>query len=320
MAFQFDPNQSPIDGAAAVAQLVAVLVTAGWAIHAYGDGAARTAGGVGFSATSLRDNSGAWVAVLEPAGGPGTLVFQRSAAGAGDNTSWWVAYAHDGLNADGNGNTVDTEFTAGDLKDVLGSIGDTHGSGAAALFPADDALGCMRCSVGADDATRNWYLVGWNKGTGEARTLLFCDVVTGHASDTDLRVIHASRRDFGPWAGEADVLTTYGTAPFSWFKRGLGGATWERCYPMSIYSVNGGRVVPMSAGLNPFDGNDDLFVPVYFHDRAAVRYFKGTSSLLMYCAAARSTAHTFDPTGAGDDRVCFGHIALPWPAGTAALV
>ena len=146
MAFQFDPNQSPIDGAAAVAQLVAVLVTAGWAIHAYGDGAARTAGGVGFSATSLRDNSGAWVAVLEPAGGPGTLVFQRSAAGAGDNTSWWVAYAHDGLNADGNGNTVDTEFTAGDLKNILGTIGNTHGSGAAALFPAEfeeSALGSV---------------------------------------------------------------------------------------------------------------------------------------------------------------------------------
>ena len=53
MAFAFDPNQSVIDGAAAVFQLVTRMVASGWTVHAWSNGAARVTGGAGLTAAGL---------------------------------------------------------------------------------------------------------------------------------------------------------------------------------------------------------------------------------------------------------------------------
>jgi hypothetical protein len=319
MAFQFSVNQTPINGARAVAQLIALLVTAGWSIHAYGDGSTRTGSGTGFNATKLEDLASSWVAVNAP-GSAGSLIFQRSAAGAGNNSSWWVAWAKAGLNTDGNGTTVDTEATASNRQNMWGTIGNTHGSGAATLFPADDALGMARCSCAADDASPAFWLACWNRGTGEARTLLFLDPCTGHASDTAVEVLHADYLNGGPWVGTMDRLANNATAaPFSWHRYGLSGSGWSRTMAPTL----GGWpsvVVPRNLRLNPYDGRDELITPVFLQEYSSARWWKGIATMLLWAGYSRATGHTFDPTGAGDDRVVVGDIALPWPAGTAAVV
>lgn len=318
MAYQFDVNQTPINGARAVAQLIALLVAAGWSVHAYGDGTSRTGGGAGFDATKLEDLASSWVAVNATAGG--TLIFQRSAAAAGDNAAWWVAWAKGGLGADGDGTTVDSEATASDRQNLWGTIGDTHGSGAATLFPADDALGMARCSCAADDASSNFWLACWNKGSGEARTLLFLDTLTVHASDTAPEVLHADYLTGGPWVGSTNRLAEDpGAAPFSWYRYGLAGATWARTGILRLGAWPG-TLIPASLALNPYDGKDELLFPACFNEVAATRYWKGSLSMMVWVGSTRATGHTLDPTGAGDDRVVVSNVAFPWPTGTPAVI
>lgn len=309
MAFQFDPNETPTDGAAAVALLVATLVTAGWAIYAYGTGSGgmRIAGGAGFSSASLVNRAGAWVE-LTAAGATDTVIFQRNAAGAGDNTTWAVFYAKGGLNADGSGDVIDTEATAGDLQTVFAS---------GVLFPADDALGMCRVSCGADDASAAFYLAGWNRSTGEGRVLVMCDpLVPDDSADTAPLVFYAMSSVPGN-PGANGIITSPTYAPWTWYRYGLSGATWCR----GTYSTENlwpGAVVPGGV-LVGYDGKDKLFVPRFYAVPGPVSY-KGTGSLVTWTGRALGTAFTLDPTGAGDDRVVMGSISLPWPAGVAALV
>lgn len=330
MAFSFDVNQTPIDGAAAVAQLVVLLTgTPGWSVHAYGDGTARTSGGSGFGASTLRDHDYAWVAVKIPGGGTDTLVFQRGDLDSGDNTAWMVAYAKGGLVTSGtglgDGTHPDAPSTAGDLKGVWGTPGDPNPSPSnpttAQLFPADNSGGAFRCSCGADGASPYaWWLACWNIGTGEGRTLLFMDPATVHASDGARNVLHADYRGSSAWVGTLDRVSDPSTGPLSWYRRGQGDAAWARSPAPVLYVVNTGIAIPRNLGLNPWDSKDDLLSMLYLHSVSGALRWKGLSTLLTWNGTGRSTGHTFDPTGTGDDRVVVGDLSLPWPAGTAALV
>lgn len=316
MAFQFDPNQTPIDGAAAVFQLVTNLVAAGWSIYAYGNGVVRTAGGAGFVVASLRDIASAWVEVKAPDGSNRTITFQRSAAGVGDNTAWWVAYTEGGCDALGTGVVVDGPTVALDTKDVHGTVG-----APATLFPVDNALGAFRCSTGADNATPyGAWMAAWNIGTGEARTLLFFDKANGPSTDPEPFVLHADYKAAAPWAGQYQRLSAIASAPLSWYERGLAGAAWARTLVPYFYTESYGIAVPTQASVDPVEGKDALALSIYVQDTAGVRYFKGATRMVAYTCFDRPTGHTFDPDGAGDDRVQVGHISLPWPAGVAAVV
>lgn len=308
MAFVFDPNQTPLDGAEAVALLVANLVSAGWAIHAYGTGAggARVGGGVGFGAALLRDLSGAWVELVA-AGVTDSIALQRSAAGAGDNTTWTFTYAKGGFAGDGGGDTIDSTV-AGDLQTVYGP---------GALFPADDPLGACRLSCGADDASAAFYLLGWNRATGEGRVLIFCDVLTDtHASDASALVFYACAGGTNP--GTVGVIGSPSVSPRCWHRYGLSGAVWAGgAYETSVIW---GGLIPNGIGLDPFDGKDILSFPRFYYLTVSGFHLKGSTSLIAWNGRALTTGYTLDLPGAGDDRVSFGDISLPWPAGVAAVV
>lgn len=327
MAYDFNVNATPIDGAAAIFNLVTSLLDAGWYMHAYGTGAgaggARTAGtGAaghagenGFAVTSLRDASSAWVALKLPDGSARTVIFQRGTDGGGANYNWWVAWSHGGLNADGDATTVDSSVTAGDRKNIHGEeVG--VGGGPVQLFPADDALGMCRCSSGANDAAPyGAYLLGWNKGTGESRFLLLLEPVTANAADDSPWFFFAHYTGGNNVANFANVVSgSYGR---SWFKHGLGGAAWVNTAGARFYSDAGS--IPQDLTVNPYDSKDDLFFFPLVQSNAGARY-KGITLQTAWDGVSRGTATTFDPTGAGDDRVALDNVTVPWPAGVAATV
>lgn len=309
MAFQFDSNETPLDGAEAVSLLVALLVAAGWSIHAYGTGSglggARVSGGAGFGAASLRDLADSWVAVVA-GGATDTLTFQRNNAAAGDNTTWTIGYAKGGLLADGAGGTVDSEATVGDLQTIYGP---------GAFFPADDSLGMCRVSSGANDASAAFYILGWDRGTGTARFLMFCDVLSGVKSADAAPLVFYAFAGANP--GISGSINNPGNAPQCWLHYGLGGATWQR----SFYAVMTGWPGAIQNGCvsSTYDGTDPLFVPTVFTTSGGTQP-KGASSILTWNGVSRPSGYTFDPTGAGDDRVSIGEVSVPWPAGVAAVI
>lgn len=309
MAFQFDPNETPLDGAEAVSLLVAVLVAAGWSIHAYGTGSglggARVSGGAGFGAASLRDLANSWVAVVA-GGATDTLTFRRNNAAAGNNTTWTIGYAKGGLLANGAGGTVDSEATAGDLQVIYGP---------GALFPADNAGGMCRVSCGADDASAVFYITGWAISSGTPLFLFFCDVLSGlKVADTAPMVFYAAA---GSNPGHEVSVGNPSQAPQAWYRYGLSGHAWGRVY----YAKLAGWPGFVQSGCVPsgYDAADALFVPMCFFTVSGVQP-KGVSTLLAWNGTARATGYTFDPTGAGDDRVSVGELSVPWPAGVAAVI
>ncbi len=317
MAYTFDVNQTPIDGAAAIFQLVMALQTAGWTIHAYGTGAGgtRTGSGAGFAVTSLRDKSQAWVAVKR---GTRTFVFQRddnTDTPPGTNTDWWVGYCEGGLTTGGTATLADPPTVALDTKDVWGTEAEP-----AQLFPADDALGAFRCNVGADGASPyTWYMACWNKGTGDARTLLFFDKANGSSVDPEPYVMHASYKASAPWAGAYDILASGSLGPFSWYKRGLGGAAFARTV-LFAYADTGGQWAPGFLPVEPVESKDTLLLSLYGQNVASTRYPKGGSTMVAWSGGNRTTGFTFNVDGVTDDRVCVTHSTFPWPSGVAAVI
>ena len=321
MALQHDVNETPIDGAAAVLQLVTVLLAAGWSIHAYGDGTTRTGSGAGFTVASLRNLSHAWVAVVAPAG-TDTVVFQRSTAGAADNTSWWVAYASDGLLTNGDGTTVDSEATAGNLQSFRGTGGSTPAF--AQLFAVDAAGGAFRCSAVADDATPyGWHLCAWNPGTGAGRTLIMFDPITNrNPADTGVYKTTALYRGSAPWCGDLTPIAEYNNTPsYCWELLGGPSPHWRQTSAGVVKNYINTVTIPGGGALNAYDGNDDLQpITHYTWDGGTAFRPKGTGTLAYWVVRARATGDTLDIVGETDDRIIVGYLALPWPHGVAGLV
>lgn len=320
MALQHDVNLTMNDGAQAVAALVARLVAAGHTIYAFGNHIAeadvRSTGGAGFGASALRDIPGAWVTV-QLAGACGHVTFQRSSEPAGSNAAWWVSFTRGALHIDGNGTTVDTPAAAGDRKDLWGTS-----SVPAPLFPVDNAAVGWRFHCAAQDAYPfGWWCHAANVGTGEGRTLLAMDPVAAHPDDTTPYVFLAQCRSGHPWVGMCELDTDINACGArTWHRHGLSGASWVRGFLPSLIWA-GGQIIPRYLGLNPYDAKDELLYVMHFYDDAVgSRFFKGVSLMTVHVGTGRPNQHTFNPDGAGDDRIVIGDLALPWPAGVAAVV
>lgn len=313
MSLQYDVNQTPTTGTEAVIQLITVLSSAGWPVHAYGDGSSRVGTGALPNASNM-GNSSSWVAVRAPTGNH-TLAFQRGT----DNTLWWVGYAFGGLQTDGTGLLVDSPATGSDLKEVFNN-GTTFTPGT--LFPVDNVSGAFRFNVVAyDSSPYSWYAGAWNVATGEARTLLFFDGLTTHTNDPAKYVLHAQYRDTSPWVGQRDLLSHSTVSPAkTWVGKGLGGEAWVRSPPLTYQTSDGAIPFPRVLSPNPWDLNDDLAPIIYITSNGGVYHFKGVGSLFLWCGVSRATGDTFDITGETDDRVCVGDCAFPWPHGISAVV
>lgn len=314
MTLQYDVNQTPTSGSSAIVQLVTVLSSANWTVHAYGDGSSRVGTGALPTATQM-SNSSSWIAMKAPSGNH-TITFQRGT----NNTLWWLAYTFGGLQTDGNGLIVDSPVTASDRKDFFNNGSDTVPG---VLFPADNVSGSFRFNVVASDTTPyNWHANAWNITTGESRTLIYFEGLTVHTNDPARYVVFAEYRTSSPWAGMRELMShSTSTRGRTWHAKGLGAATWTKAVPLCYIAVDGVYPFPRQLSANPFDGNDDLAPPVYITTYSGgYYYFKGVGTLFMWSGISRATGDTFDIVGETDDRVCIGDTAFPWPHGIPALV
>jgi hypothetical protein len=313
MALHYDVNQTPTSGSVAIVQLVTVLSSANWTVHAYGDGSSRITGALPNS--TEMGNSSSWVAMKAPSGNH-TISFQRGTS----NTLWWVAYTWGGLQTNGTGLVVDSPITASQTKEVFNNNGSARVPGT--LFPADNVSGAFRFNVVADDASPyNWYAAAWDPSTGNARTLIFFDGATVNSNDPARYVLCANYRGSAPWAAARDWLCNVPGGPIrTWYAKGLGSEAWALAGMMMYYSIDGTGVSPRNCSVGPFDSNDDLLPGIYATLNSYLFQVKGVGTLFLLCSTSRATGDIFDITGETDDRVCIGDFAFPWPHGVAALV
>lgn len=313
MTLQYSVNETPTSGSSAIVQIVTVLSSANWTVHAYGDGSSRVGTGAVPTVTQM-SNSSSWVAMKAPTGNH-TIAFQRGT----DNTLWWMPYTFGGLQTDGTGLLVDSPATGSDRKEVFNNGTETVPG---TLFPGDNISGSFRFNVVADDASPySWYASAWNIATGESRTLIYFDGLTVNASDPARYVVSAEYRTSSPWPGMRELMTHSTVAPArTWHAKGLGAATWGRAVLLCNTTVDGVFPFPRQLSLNPFDSNDDLVPVIYITTYLGSYYFKGVGNLFMWCGTSRATGDTFDIVGETNDRVVIGDGAYPWPHAVAALV
>lgn len=316
MAIQRNVNQTPADSASAVAQLLAVALLCGHAIHAWGDGTpgpehrfTTTPTGADLAAPN------SWVAFVLSGGGAQTVVLQQGA----DPTSWWCGFAFGGLSADGGGDTVDTAL-AGDMRDFHSSD-PSFGGGVgnhtpSQLFAAD---GTYRFSVVGDDVTGSLWAGGWKIATGQRYTCFKFERLTGlHPSDTGPWYLRAAYAADGVFAA-----STFQSLPgYLWRGKGSALARWDQGHN-NVASLANGTSMLDGVQLSPYDNNYEVVgnLPIYsygFSTDGGYRW-KGYSDLRY----ALSGAPIFDLIDGGSlvvDYIVLDNVLLPWPHGVAPLV
>jgi hypothetical protein len=72
-------------------------------------------------------------------------------------------------------------------------------------------------------------------------------------------------------------------------------------------------VFPNSAGANPHDGTDDIYLIPYARRSTNVAPvgWKGTSKFAAWNGTTRTARETFTVSSLRD-RICFGDVNLPW--------
>lgn len=331
MALIYDINETPATNSLAMFQFKTLLKTAGWTVPSSSDGLTFNGSGdqitSGSSGAGGMDNHNAWFVLKQPAAVDGyqrQLLFYRDNSNA---QNWWIQYS---ITAGFTGGGTTNPPTATDGQNLLGTS-----AGGSQLFTAN---GTYRWQIMADNATAySFCAFAYPIGGGFANSILMCDrMLAGSfpAQDNDPYVWFMSgygtnravayNNNGGNNASlsydcpmiQSNYNASQGT-PSSWYKYGLPGAAFVASPSMISAQFNGGGLystAPFGLGSNPHSGNDDLFPLLWGRSAAAggLVGYKGTSSLMQWCGAQRSTGDTITVSTASDHIVVNGALVLPW--------
>lgn len=333
MAYIFDANETPSTNSLAMFQFKALLKTAGWTVPLSSDGTTNISGDqitTGATGTGGMNNPNAWFVLQQPTAVDGysrQLLFFRDTSGTTLGINWWIQYS---INAGFTGGGATTAPTASDAQNLLG----TSATGAA-LFTTG---GSFRWQIIADNTSAySFAAFAYPIGGGQASTIMMSDrMVAGSfpAQDNDPYIWffsgystnHALAYNTGSGNSasiSADCCMTQAAfnatngVPSAWVKYGFGGQSFVTCpalFYSQFYTSTPYSLAPFGLGSNPHSGNDDLFPLLWGRTAAAggLVGYKGTSTLMQWCGAQRSTADTITVSTSSDHIVVNGAVIFPW--------
>lgn len=299
MAFQFDVNQLPGSGAAALYQLKETLKAAGWTVMASGDGlalygAASDVIASGAAGAGGMNNVKAWFRIRMP-GSTREFTFQRGT----NATDLRLKYSVDGFTG-GAPSAVQCPSAADEQIALAG--------GTDAAPTGTNFCGTInRVSCWADNAAPyGWGIHGWSAAGATTFALVLDAMAAGSypATDIDPYVLQINQNspNFGTWADSNNTATHT-----CWYAKGLGGASWQGTYTAapSYFSSTFVNTLPV----NLSNGKDDD-LPM-FYGRPTTYGWKGTSHYLRWTSIARANLSTHSTTGV-KDRLVIGAATIPW--------
>ncbi len=291
-------------GAAAVWNLVNLLISNGWTKFADSDGTTYSSSGTqvtgpGSGANGL-NNASAWVALRDPSGASGRkYLFQRGSA----DSNWWIRYVRSAtLNTAGNSTTLPTNpSVANDLQSIHG----TSSSGTL-LF----------------DAGGNYYAHAVYETTAAFGVYQFWMAasvkVTGNAAGGML----AMGLDTATVSGGLDQDPSFAIASSTSSWLSTGGLKFWNYYglvsPAPAFVTSGVRFTPTPiATVNQYTGNDDAF-PIIVVGISTQFPYKGQGDWARSAGVSRTYPNTINLT---TDAYCYFagggfHLLVPWPENT----
>ena len=331
MAYIFNINQTPPNGAFAMYSLVATMISGGWTQVGSGDattfsnaGAGPVIGGhVGIGGLG---NNQSWVRLQMPlvtnAGlsSKREIIIQRGGA----DTNWWIRYSCSGsFIGTGNGTISATVTpTAADGINVYGG-----GSAGSQLF---DSNGIYRANVAVQNvAPYGFVLWAFNfagsTANNNSRAIFLLDPITqAHPLDPDPYTTYAD-------TGADLLLNVYSAGSGRFYVDGT--ANFLACYSTITSSANykncntaiyyPGFQTNILTPTDPFNPGVDVTLPILYYRRpntAAPVGPKGFSTIMAYVPNRRSVGYllSLGATGA-NSRFCIGDVCLPW-SGVPSLV
>lgn len=315
MAFsQWINGNTPATGAAALWDVISMLIAAGASKLADSDGSTYSSSGTqvtsGASGAGGLGNTSAWVRIQLPGGRE--LTFQRGSA----NTLWRVKYSASAYFTGGSPSATQTP-TATDGQVRLG--GGTDASPTYSTWFATDAS--YKLYGGAGGAADGFWVGTSLISGGASSSGMFLDPLAQIASgDADGSVIAlaVSGATFTRANLANATAAVTGAGVYSWLKYGLSGAGYV-AMPAMIVGDSTGDVWPLVAGANPHTGKDALRMIEYARRSSLVAPVgpKGVGSLAAWNASARSTLETYT-VDATRDRIVFGDVSFPWSGAAVA--
>jgi len=334
MAYQYDVNNfvGVNGGAEVIFALRQLLVSCGWTVVADADGTTYSGTGVQIthagSGANGMNNSRAWFHIR----GPATMVprrefcFQRGASGV---AYWWIKVsAEDGYDVAGDANDMPTQSAAdGDSQNVtmMAAGGTTNGG---FIFDGPGSApnyGEFVYHIGADDAAPfGWYVIAKSCGTypsNDGGTIVFEPMVPGSYPDEEpdpaiyLSGSTTSMFQYGGGLGPA------GTNTNGWYAKNTAGEAWVNLVPHVYYNSGYGQMVPIQAGTNGNTGQVNDFPIAWGRGSGAGTGvgWKGFGSQMRWLACPKEEGEPLIRNGVAD-RICFGDVTLPWPAGVVVEV
>lgn len=254
-------NLVPATGAYVAFYLKECLKQAGWTVQSSSDGTTYNAGGdqitTGAAGAGGMANNSAWFRIRSPAGAGGReLTFQRGTT----NLLWRHKLSHTSGFTGGSPGATQTP-SAADERIVAGA-----GTDAAPTFItwlAADAS--YKAHVGADNAAPyDAYVIMVPNGGGSARRWWHVNMATGSYPSGDVApyVVEMATGAFTK-AALSGVSVQSANFGQGFYKKGLGGESFRTFRGFMYTNSSGTDLVPQSAGINPYDSDDNLFpIPV----------------------------------------------------------
>lgn len=291
-------------GAAAVWNLVNLLISNGWTKFADSDGTTYSSSGTQVtgpgSGTNGLNNTSAWVALRDPSGASGRkYLFQR---GSADN-NWWIRYVRGAtLNTAGNATTMPTNpSVANDLQNIHG----TSSSGTL-LF----------------DAGGNYYTHAVHETTAAFGVYQFWMATSVKVTGAAAGGMLVMGLDTNAVSGGLDQDPSYTVAnsTSAWIQSGV--LKFWNYYglvsPAPAWVTGGTRAASTPiATVNQYTGNDDAFPIIVFGSSSQFPY-KGQGNWARVAGVLRTYPNTINLT---TDAYCYFSdgtrvLLLPWPENT----
>lgn len=288
-------------GAAAVWNLVNLLISNGWTKFADSDGTTYSSSGTQVtgpgSGTNGLNNTSAWVALHDPSGASGRkYLFQR---GSADN-NWWIRYVRSAtLNTAGNSTTMPTNpSVANDLQNIHG----TSASGTQLFDAGGNYYAHAVYETTAAFGVYQFWMAASVKVTGAAAGGMLVMGLDTNAVSGGL---------------DQDPSYTVANSTSSWLS--VSGLKFWNYYglvsPAPAWVSNGVRSQPLSiATVNQYTGNDDAF-PIIVCGASTSFPYKGQGNWVRVAAVNRNYPNTINLT---TNAYCYfnGQLLVPWPENT----
>lgn len=323
MAYTYDVNKVPANGAVAMYRLKTLLKSVGWTVTASSDGTTLNASGDqithdGTGAGGMR-NLRAWFVIQQPGALPRQFCFQRSSDAVGTNSgNWRIKYSAGPSTGFVTGATATQVPSATDEQVIMGAGTDASPT-FSAFMTTDGTPPRVNMFAGGAAENYNFFFVGHNVLSSSAGVVqntkfaLALDMLeTYSVGDPDPSVIVTDWSQSSNTLAGSFIASTGSTGgAFTWFRKGLSGAGFARLTPLlpALSTTNiAGAHTPNQLSLN-----DELLPVIYARPTSltAPTGFKGISGLFKWVLPTRAHG-THLRVSSERDRVVVGLLAVPW--------